>query len=178
MKMQKTLNTVLIAVAFTTIITSCNESTKNENSNKIDNLKTYKMELKENKELVKEFIVAMQNSNVEKLKAMITNDFSWWIIGKPEYLVTAGEHDKDYFLGFFKGAELFPEGPEFNVVSIMSEDNKVAAEATFKAKTAMGTIYENTYHFLFIIENGKVKRMKEYMDTFSAKRLLESIPQQ
>lgn len=136
------------------------------------------MEIKENKELITEFIVSMQNSNVDKLKTMITDDFSWWIIGKPEYLVTAGEHDKDYFLGFFKGAELFPEGPEFKVVSIMAEDDKVAAEATFKAKTAMGTFYENTYHFLFIIENGKVKRMKEYMDTFSAKRLLESIPQQ
>lgn len=176
--MNKALKTILIAVAFTSAITSCNESAKNENSNNLDTLKMQKMELKENKELVKEFIVAMQNSNVEKLKTMITNDFSWWIIGKPEYLVTAGEHDKDYFLDFFKGAELFPEGPEFNVISIMAEDHKVAAEATFNAKTVMGTFYENTYHFLFIIENGKVKRMKEYMDTFSAKRLLESIPQQ
>lgn len=166
-----------MAVAFTSIMTSCNESVKNENSNNLDNLKTYKMELQENKELIKEFIVSMQNSDVETLKTMITNDFSWWIIGKTEYLVTAGEHDKDYFLGFFKGGELFPEGPEFKIVSIMAEDNKVAAEATFKAKTAMGTFYENTYHFLFIIENGKVKRMKEYMDTFSAKRLLESMPQ-
>lgn len=178
MKLKKTLKLVLIAVAFSTIITSCNDAAKKENSNNLDNLKTYKMELKENKELVEEFIVAMQNSNVEKLKTMITNDFSWWIIGKSEYLVTAGEHDKDYFLGFFKGTELFPEGPEFNIVSMIAEDNKVATEATFKAKTAMGTFYENYYHFLFVIENGKVKRMKEYMDTFSAKRLLESIPQQ
>jgi len=176
--MNKTLNTVLIAVAFTSIFTSCNESAKNENLNNIDNLKTYKMDLKENKTVVQEFIVAMQNSNVDKLKTMITDDFSWWIIGKPEYLVTAGEHDTEYFLDFFKGGELFPEGPEFKIVSIMAEENKVAAEATFKAKTAMGTFYENTYHFLFIIENGKVKRMKEYMDTFSAKQLLESIPQQ
>ncbi|MGB1219601.1 MAG: nuclear transport factor 2 family protein [Flavobacteriales bacterium] len=176
MKTTKTLKIVLIAVA--TSIASCNEFAKNENSNTLENLKTNKMELKENKTVVQEFIVAMQNSNVDKLKTMITDDFSWWIIGKPEYLVTAGEHDKDYFLGFFKGGELFPEGPEFKIVSIMAEDNKVATEATFKAKTAMGTFYENTYHFLFIIENGKVKRMKEYMDTFSAKRLLESIPQQ
>ena len=178
MKMKKSLLLSLIMVAFFTFFTSCNEPAKQENSNNLENLKTYKMELKENKTLVKEFIVAMQNSNVEKLKTMITNDFSWWIIGKPEYLVTAGEHDTDYFLGFFKGSELFPEGPEFKIVSIMAEDDKVATEATFKAKTAMGTFYENTYHFLFIIEDGKVKRMKEYMDTFSAKRLLESIPQQ
>jgi ketosteroid isomerase-like protein len=178
MRIKKTLKLAIIAVAFTTTIASCNQSSKNENTNNLENLKTYKMDLKENKKLVKEFIVAMQNSNVEKLKTMITNDFSWWIIRKPEYLVTAGEHNKDYFLGFFKGGELFPEGPEFKVISIMAEDDKVSTEATFKAKTAMGTFYENTYHFLFIIENGKVKRMKEYMDTYSATRLLESIPQQ
>ncbi len=178
MNLKRTLKIVLVAAVFTTIITSCNESLKDKNANNLSHSKTNKMELKENKELIREFIKRMQNSDVEKLKTMITDDFSWWIIGKPEYLVTAGEHDKEYFLGFFKGSELFPEGPEFNIVSIMAEDNKVAAEATFKAKTAMGTFYENTYHFLFIIENGKVKRMKEYMDTYSAKRLLESIPQQ
>ena len=55
------------------------------------------------------------------------------------------------------------------IVLTISETNKVAAEAEFKAKTAMGTDYENYYHFLFIIENGKVKRMKEYMDTYHAK---------
>lgn len=157
------------------LMASCNTS---EDRKPINQEISNNMEQTDNKKLVREFIVAMQNSNVEKLKTMIIDDFSWWIIGKPEYLVTAGEHNKDYFLGFFKGTQLFPEGPEFNVVSIMAEDNKVAAEATFKAKTAMGTYYENTYHFLFFIEDGKVKRMKEYMDTFSAKRLLDSIPQQ
>ncbi len=178
MTIKNSVKTAIVAIVLTSTIMGCNQTSKNIETGSIDNLKTYKMELKVNKTVVKEFIVAMQNSNVEKLKTMITNDFSWWIIGKPEYLVTAGEHDKDYFLGFFKGGELFSEGPEFKIISIMAEDNKVATEATFKAKTAMGTFYENTYHFLFIIENGKVKRMKEYMDTFSAKRLLESIPQQ
>ncbi|MCG8575721.1 MAG: nuclear transport factor 2 family protein [Flavobacteriales bacterium] len=121
------------------------------------------------KQIVRDFIEAMRTSNVDTLKTMITDDFSWWIIGKPEYLATAGEHDTEYFLGFFKGDELFPEGTDFKTTSMTAEGNRVAAEAEFKAKTAMGTYYENYYHFLFIIENGKVKRMKEYMDTYNAK---------
>ena len=52
---------------------------------------------------------------------------------------------------------------------MISEGNIVAAEAEFRAKTAMGSDYENYYHFKFILENGKVKRMKEYMDTYHAK---------
>lgn len=167
--MKKTLKIVVVAIAFASVIMSCNESTRNKESNNLNNLKIYKMELKENKELVVEFIEAMRTSNVDKLKTMITDDFSWWIIGKPEYLATAGEHDTEYFLAFFKGSELFPEGTDFKTTSMISEGNIVAAEAEFRAKTAMGTDYENYYHFKFIIENGKVKRMKEYMDTYHAK---------
>ncbi|WP_236970235.1 nuclear transport factor 2 family protein [Membranihabitans marinus] len=127
------------------------------------------MELKENKALVAEFIKAMSTSNVDQLKTMITDDFTWWIIGKPEYLATAGEHDAEYFLGFFESSDFFPEGTDFKPTSIIAEGNKVAAEAEIKAKTAVGTQYENYYHFLFTIENGKINRMKEYMDTHHAK---------
>lgn len=150
------------------LISSCNPSKKNEQTNH-STQPTLNEQFADNKQLVKDFVEAMRTSNVAKLKTMITDDFSWWIIGKPEYLATAGEHDTEYFLGFFKGAELFPEGTDFQITSMIAEENKIAAEAEFKAKTAMGTDYENYYHFLFIIENGKVKRMKEYMDTYHAK---------
>lgn len=123
-----------------------------------------------NKELVTQFIEAMRISDVAKLQTMLGDNFSWWINGKPEYLQTAGEHDKEFFLGFFGGgADLFPEGAEFSVSGMVAEGNKVAVEATMKAKTAMGSLYENDYHFLFTIEEGKVVRMKEYMDTYHAK---------
>ena len=56
-----------------------------------------------NKELVAAFIEAMRISDLALLKGMIADDFSWWIAGKTEYLQTAGEHDKDFFIGFFGG---------------------------------------------------------------------------
>jgi uncharacterized protein len=123
-----------------------------------------------NKETVAAFIEAMRNSDVAKLAAMITDDFSWWIAGKADYLQTAGEHDKDFFIGFFGGgADLFPNGAEFNVTGMIAEGDKVAAEANMTAVTAMGSTYDNSYHFLFTIRDGKVARMKEYMDTHHAK---------
>lgn len=169
MNIQKPLKTGLIFTTCIAMIMGCQQPSKNEPTNKESALKAYRMEQEQNKALVIDFIKEMGNSNVEQLKTMITDDFSWWIIGKPEYLATAGEHDKEYFLGFFKGAELFPEGTDFKATSLISEGNSVAVEAEFKARTAMGTDYENYYHFLFVIENGKIKRMKEYMDTYHAK---------
>lgn len=112
----------------------------------------------------------MRVSDVAKLTTMTTDDFSWWIAGKAEYLVTAGEHDKDFFIGFFgDGADLFPNGTEFVVTGMIEEGDEVAAEATLTATTATGALYDNNYHFLFTIEDGKISRMKEYMDTFHAK---------
>lgn len=169
MKFENQLKTTFITIVLASTIMGCNQNPKEVKAENKDNLKTYKMELNENKKIVNEFVEAMKTSNVDKLKTMITDDFSWWIIGKPEYLATAGEHDTEYFLGFFKGTELFPEGADFKTTSMISEGNVVAAEAEFKAKTIMGTDYENYYHFLFIIEDGKIKRMKEYMDTYHAK---------
>ncbi|MBV1927566.1 MAG: hypothetical protein KUG62_10430 [Rhodobacteraceae bacterium] len=32
-----------------------------------------------------------------------------------------------------------------------------------------GAHYDNSYHFLFTIADGKITRMKEYMDTYHAK---------
>lgn len=168
MTIQKNIKTLLLALAFSSIFVACNQTSGSDQSDN-NSWKEQTSKLAKNKVLVKQFIEAMRTSNVEKLKTMITPDFSWWIIGKPEYLATGGEHDSDYFLGFFKGTELFPEGADFTTTSMISEGNIVAAEAEFKAKTAMGTNYENYYHFLFIIENGKIKRMKEYMDTYHAK---------
>lgn len=127
------------------------------------------MSLQANKDLVAEFIEAMRTSDTDRLAALITKDFSWWIIGKPAYLATAGEHDTEFFLNFFQGSSLFPDGAEFAPTSMIAEGDKVAAEAEFRAKTASGTMYENAYHFLFVIEDGRVKRMKEYMDTHHAK---------
>lgn len=159
----------LFTIALVISTTGCNETDNKVKMDSKDQLEVYKEELATNKALVTTFIEAMSLSDTDQLKTMITDDFSWWIIGKPEYLATAGEHDTKYFLEFFKGAALFPEGTNFKATSMIAEGNVVAAEAEFKARTAMGSDYENYYHFLFIIENGKIKRMKEYMDTYHAK---------
>lgn len=123
-----------------------------------------------NKDLVARFVDAMRTSNIDALEQMTTEDFTWWIAGKPDYLQTAGEHDRAFFIGFFKGGgETFPNGVRFDVTGMIAEGNKVAAEAHLTAATAMGGTYDNFYHFLFEIDDGRITRMKEYMDTHHAK---------
>lgn len=126
--------------------------------------------IEENKAAIARFIGAMQASDVATLGALTTEDFVWWILGKPEALPTAGEHSRDFFLKFFEGSEAtFPEGVSFVPTSMIAEGNRVAVEAELDAVTATGANYNNRYHFMFELEGGKIRRMNEYMDTLHAK---------
>lgn len=61
--------------------------------------------------------------------------------------------------------EVFPEGIVFTILGMTVEGERVAVEATSEGKHVSGQIYSNHYHFLFELENGKLLRLKEFMDT-------------
>ena len=67
----------------------------------------------------------------------------------------------------------FPTGFSIVVTSLIAEGNKVAAEAESSGRHVNGRDYNNKYHFLFEIENGKIISVKEYMDTLHLYQLIQ-----
>jgi len=61
--------------------------------------------------------------------------------------------------------DVFPAGLTFTALSMVGEGDKVAVEATSEGKHISGQTYANEYHFLFEFREGKLLRLKEYMDT-------------
>lgn len=55
---------------------------------------------------------------------------------------------------------------KFKIHSITAESNRVAVEAENTCVLADGQTYDNFYVFIFLIENGKIRRVNEYLDTF------------
>ena len=55
---------------------------------------------------------------------------------------------------------------------ITAEGDRVAVEAESYAKMKNGKTYQNTYHFLFIVRDGKIQSVKEYLDTIHANAVL------
>jgi len=51
---------------------------------------------------------------------------------------------------------------------MIAEGNEVAVEAESFATMTNGRVYANRYHFLFEVADGKILRIKEYMDTMHA----------
>ena len=66
----------------------------------------------------------------------------------------------------------FPTGIKFNITGITAEGDRVAVEIDGEAVHASGETYNNQYHFLLIIKDGKILELKEYMDTQLAAKIL------
>jgi ketosteroid isomerase-like protein len=61
--------------------------------------------------------------------------------------------------------DVFPAGLTFTVLDQVAEGNKVAVEAVSNGEHISGQTYSNEYHFLFEFRDGKLLKLKEYMDT-------------
>jgi uncharacterized protein len=53
----------------------------------------------------------------------------------------------------------------FEILGMTAEGDRVAVEAESRFHTVSGRLYNNQYHFLFVIRNGKIVRFNEYLDT-------------
>jgi len=71
-------------------------------------------------------------------------------------------------------ASKIPEGMHSEITRAYADGDTVILELTNKAKVSNGKSYENEYCFVFEIENGKIRRIREYTDTQKAKDILFS----
>ncbi len=132
------------------------------------------MSLEQNKKLVAEFFAHFKKKEVDQALAMMTDDATWWIGGKPDLFPIAGLKSKAE-IGAILG-ELVPgtkDGLAITPKSMIAEGNKVACEAESLGIMANGRTYNNEYHFLLEIRDGKISSVKEYLDTMHTADVLK-----
>lgn len=61
--------------------------------------------------------------------------------------------------------EAFPGGIRFVIHAITAQEDRVAIEAESFGRHASGRDYNNQYHFLARLRDGKIVEFKEYCDT-------------
>ena len=76
------------------------------------------------------------------------------------------------FRPWTRSSGCFRKGLSFTIKGITAEGERVAVEAESHGRYASGKTYQNYYHFLLIIRDGKVRQLKEYMDTMHANEVL------
>lgn len=131
------------------------------------------MSAEDNKKLVASFWQAFSNSEFDKALAYLDDqEFSWWIAGDPANFALAGTRDKAQFADLLAGvAAECADGIKMTPSAWTAEGDRVAMEAESYAVVS-GKVYNNHYHFLHIVKDGKIRQVKEYLDTTHAAAVL------
>ena len=127
-------------------------------------------QVEDNKALIRRFFEAMNTGDTAGILESYAEDGYVQTMGNT---LISGVYSKDEIKGFADGIyEAFPQGLSFTIVGITAEGDRVAVEAESSGQHVSGEDYNNFYHFLFIIRDGKVASMKEYLDTELATDIL------
>ncbi len=121
------------------------------------------MSVEENKDLCLSFIQRICAGNVEGFAALVDDDVRWWVQGN---WPGAGKYCKSEIVPIIAGVtEVFEGGLDIDITGITAEGDREAIEASPHAVMKDGRHYDNTYHFLYVVHDGKIVEAKEYLDT-------------
>lgn len=131
------------------------------------------MSTEANKKLVLSFFENFSAGKADAFLAQIADTATWWVAGKPESFPLAGTKTKAQFAELIQGmGAMLPKGVRFTPKTLTAEGDRVAVEAESYGETVNGKIYNNLYHFLIEVRDGKIQAVKEYMDSLHAKEVL------
>jgi ketosteroid isomerase-like protein len=118
-----------------------------------------------NKAIVADFLATFSRGDVAGVLQRMADDATWWVSGTIEGM--SGTYEKKTFGALLQGVKpMYKTGAmQFKPKSMVAEACFVAVEASSYAELNNGRVYSNQYHLLFEIRDGKVLRVKEYMDT-------------
>jgi len=132
------------------------------------------MSIETNKNVVLSFLEDFSVGKIDAALSLMDDTATWWLAGKPDEFALAGTKTKTQFAEIVKGiVTAMPKGLQMTPRGITAEGDRVAVEAESYGETVAGKIYNNLYHFLFEVRDGKIQSVREYLDTMRVKELLE-----
>jgi ketosteroid isomerase-like protein len=130
------------------------------------------MSAEANKKVALSYFENFSAGKIDAVLALVADSATFWIAGKPDKFALAGTKTKAQFADVLKGVgAAMPKGLRLTPTGVTAEGDRVAAEVEAHGETASGKIYDNRYHFLFEIREGKIQAVREYFDTMHAKEV-------
>jgi len=127
------------------------------------------MSTEDNTKIAKDYLDAIRKPDMDRAMNLLSDDLAYHIIGKKELFPVAGVLTKSELRKLMADSSgMFKDGLHITVTDVTASGDRVALEAYSNADLANGKKYNNTYHWLFVVKNGKITVLKEYMDTLHA----------
>jgi len=125
-----------------------------------------KTSIEDNKKLATEFLARFSANDITGALATMADDATWWIAGKPDQLPAAGRYSKEKIARLFHNmAGQLKTGLTMTVRSMIGEGESVAVEVVSYGELNNGRTYNQEYHMLMTIRDGKIWEVREYLDT-------------
>lgn len=110
------------------------------------------------------FLEATFARDPDRAAAVLADDATYWAGGKhARFQRLKTKADWCDYLG---SPSPFDNGLALTIKAVTAEADRVAVELEgYGVVSGTGAIYNNTYHFLFTVANGRIATIREYMDT-------------
>lgn len=121
------------------------------------------MRIADNKAIVKDFRTAFSASNCDDALDMLRDDATWLVQGKT---LLSGTYTKPEFAALPE--QVTPQAPKGLRVKpkvMAAEDDRVSVEAESYGEITKGKTYENIHHFMFVLRDGMISGVREYLNT-------------
>jgi uncharacterized protein len=121
-----------------------------------------------NEQLVRTFFATLSTGDLERVRPMLHEDATWTVMASG--IPGAGEKKGrntiiDEFLAPVRG--IFEDGdPKVSVVNVISKGRLVAAETRGVGRLKNGSPYNNVYSWMIEVDDGKIRALREYMDSY------------
>jgi ketosteroid isomerase-like protein len=117
----------------------------------------------ENKALVHKFWEHFSAGNFVQALDMLTEDATWWVAGSTVLSATYTKAEFAELVG--KIGPMAPQGLSVTPKLLTAEDDRVSVEAVSHGEINNGKTYQNIYHFMMVVRDGKFCAVREYLDT-------------
>jgi ketosteroid isomerase-like protein len=120
-------------------------------------------DLEANKNLTREFLAGLGRADATRVGAVLHPDCRAIATGT---CALSGERDRDGVLDTVAMlGQTTQDGIAFLIVSLTAEEDRVSVEVDGRSTLSNGLPYNNQYHFLFRIRDGRIIELKEYFCT-------------
>ena len=122
------------------------------------------MSAEQNAELVRQTWQDLLKGRIDAALANMSDEVSWLIPGNVPN-VSGLKRGKEEVRKFVAGiGQAFPQGLQTEIRKTHLAGDSVILELTNRGKAFNGKDYENEYCFVFEVEGGKIRRIREYVD--------------
>jgi uncharacterized protein len=122
------------------------------------------------KEILKRYVAALQAGDEQTIRESFAEDATWTL--QAGDLPTSGTwRGRGAILDEFLAGALNhyqPGSIDLEVTGTIADGDRVALQWTTRARTRDGRPYENECIGVFTVEDGRIKAVREYMDTLYA----------